>query len=78
VPAKPEPIVRMAVRGCLVRCADSDTPLTSLAEFAEELRRLGWDKKSIRDVEFEVIQVLGRRDGRDRRNQHRQKNSDSA
>lgn len=56
--AKPKPSIRMAMRSCLSRCALSETPLVALAEFAEKLTALGWDRESVREVERGVLAIL--------------------
>jgi hypothetical protein len=59
---KAESTIRFAARGCLVRCRQSEAPLTSLSEFADELRKTGWDEHSVRAVEWRVLtDLMGRR-----------------
>jgi hypothetical protein len=47
-----------AVREGVARCVSSDTPLTILAEFVEELRQDGWTKGDIHLVEMAVLNVV--------------------
>ncbi len=47
-----------AVRECVARCIASDTPLTFLAEFVEELRLDGWQRGDIHQVELAVLNVV--------------------
>jgi len=47
-----------AVREGVARCVSCDTPLTSLAEFVEELRRDGWNRGDIHQVEVAVLNVV--------------------
>jgi hypothetical protein len=47
-----------AVRECVARCVSSDTPLTSLAEFVEELRQDDWTRGDIHLVEMAVLNVV--------------------
>jgi hypothetical protein len=58
VAAKPESTIRFAIRGCLVRCGQTEAPLTCLAEFTEELRKTGWDEASVHAVEWGVLSRL--------------------
>ena len=55
---KLESSIHMAVKSCLTRCRLSQTPLASLAEFAEKLSELGWDWESIHEVEKGVLLSL--------------------
>ena len=57
---KLESSIHMAVKSCLARCRLSQTPLASLAEFAEKLSELGWDWESIHEVEKGVLFALMR------------------
>lgn len=47
-----------AVRECVARCMASDTPLTTLAEFVEELRCDCWNRGDIHQVELAVLNVV--------------------
>jgi len=55
---KSKSAIRMAVRGCLVRCQQRATPLACLVEFAEKLAEFGWDQDAIHEVECRVLVAL--------------------
>ena len=48
----------MAVQGALVRCSQSRAPITALADFAEELKGLGWGDDVVEDVERRVLSAM--------------------
>ncbi len=47
-----------AVRECLQRCYASQDWLACLAEYGERLRKDGWSRPDIEDVELAVQQIL--------------------
>jgi hypothetical protein len=62
VSKKPETSIHFAVTTCLARCRLSDAPLTTLADFSNELRDSGWDAQSVTMIEQQVLGELAKRD----------------
>ena len=58
MPGKLESSIHMATKSCIARCRSSETPLASLAEFADRLQELGWDRESVHEVEKGVLFAL--------------------
>ena len=54
--------IHFAVKACVTRCRLSDFPLTTLAEFSNEIRCAGWDTESVATIEREVLRELAKRD----------------
>jgi hypothetical protein len=50
--------IRLAVKECLVRCYQGNTPLGVIAEFRRDLQESGWLESEIRQVEQTVRTVL--------------------
>jgi hypothetical protein len=47
-----------AVQLCLHRCYRADNPLAAMAEYTTSLRRLGWSKTEIEQLETVVRRIL--------------------
>ena len=61
VPGKSTSAIRLAIRQCLLRCLDSNTPMACLADFTEKLADMGWDVGTIKAVERGVLVMLNAR-----------------
>jgi hypothetical protein len=55
---KPSAIVRLAINNGLARCLVSQSQLTSLKDFTEELEAQGWSPDSIHQVERGILVSL--------------------
>ncbi len=55
---KTESAIRAAVKDCLARCYQGNTPLGELAQFLGELRAQDWSAADVRKVEVAVRKVL--------------------
>jgi len=49
-----------AVHLCLQRCYRADNPLACLAEYAQDLRLMGWPESEIEELETVVRRILRR------------------
>jgi hypothetical protein len=68
MPWKSKSAMRMAVQGALVRCSQSRVPCTALADFAEELKLLGWSTQIVEEIERRVLRAMfgrGKTDAQD-------------
>jgi hypothetical protein len=50
--------IRLAIRACIIRCNQSDTPLACLTDFTAELRLLEWDPASLQQIERGTLALL--------------------
>ena len=50
--------IRMGISDCLIRCNQAGSPVATLAECLEGLRKSGWDHTSMRRVEISVLRML--------------------
>jgi hypothetical protein len=55
---KSKATINDAVERCLCQCYQTAVPLSTLAEFVEKLRKEGWDRPDIHQVEMTVLKVL--------------------
>lgn len=58
VQTKTDSEIRAAVKNCLARCMQGDTPLGIIAEFKAELRDSGWSESDVLKVEQTVRKML--------------------
>jgi hypothetical protein len=49
-----------AVQLCLQKCYRAENPLTCLAEYTDDLRRVGWLDWEVEELEIAVRRILGR------------------
>jgi hypothetical protein len=50
--------IHAAVMSCVVRCAESDTPLVLLNDFLENLARIGWRPDDVKAVQRAALPML--------------------